>query len=501
MRREVTVEADGSLRVPAEVCEAMAWPAGAGVVLESGAGEIALRPAPDVSREDAAPVKERAREHAAEMHAIGQAAVPPTEGDPQAGRAPHLAFEGHTPSVPASCYVSPAATLIGDVVLGEECSVWPGAVLRGDVNRIRVGARTNIQDGAVVHVHHGEGSCRIGQSVTVGHQAVVHACEVADHVLVGIHAVVLDGARIGERCLIGAGSVVTPGTVVPPGKLVLGVPAKVARDLTAAESESILWHADHYVSLREQYLRPPPAADAPRPPHHVQEPPQRGERPRYLCRRVREPITIDGALTESAWGAVPPLPPLQLATGAGAPVMATEVKACWDDRHLYVAFSCHDSDIWGTYEERDAPLYDEEVVEVFLCPTGDLAHYFEFEVSPRNTLFDARVFGPTLDRRAMIVDRGWDAPGIRTAVGVAGTLDRRDDVDLGWIAELAIPFADLGLPGPPIPGTVWRANFYRIERGEVEEFTAWSPTYREPADFHVPQCFGELVFEENGVVE
>src|SRR5262249_49828664 len=116
------------------------------------------------------------------------------------------------------------------------------------------------------------------------------------------------------------------------------------------------------------------------------------------------------------------------------------------------------------------------------------------EVSPLNTVFDARVFSPERDRRSMLVDRDWNAPGLRTAAGVSGTLDRRDDTDLGWIAELAIPFADLGLDGPPAPGTVWRANFYRIERGHVEEFPAWSPTFKEPPDFHLPDCFGELVF-------
>src|SRR5262249_35851456 len=147
---------------------------------------------------------------------------------------------------------------------GVDCSIWPGVVLRGDVARIRIGARTNIQDGSVVHVHPGGGHCRIGEGVTIGHQATVHACEVADHVLIGIHAVVLDGVKIGERASIGAGSVVTPGTEIPSGKLVLGVPGRVIRDLTPEEIQSILWHADAYVSLKEQY-RSPAAAPAPPP--------------------------------------------------------------------------------------------------------------------------------------------------------------------------------------------------------------------------------------------
>src|SRR5437763_1580346 len=135
----------------------------------------------------------------------------------------------------------------GDVTLGEDCSIWPGAVLRGDVNVMRVGPRTNVQDGAVLHVNPGSGALRIGAGVTIGHEAMVHSCQVGDDVLIGIHATVLDGAVVGDRCLIGAGAVVTPGTVVPPGKLVLGVPGRVVRDLNDEELESIRWHADSYV--------------------------------------------------------------------------------------------------------------------------------------------------------------------------------------------------------------------------------------------------------------
>jgi hypothetical protein len=206
---------------------------------------------------------------------------------------------------------------------------------------------------------------------------------------------------------------------------------------------------------------------------------------------------IDGSLDDAGWVGVPKLSPLVLSNGGGAPVQATELRACWDDRNLYVSFACKDTDIWANYENRDDPLYDEEVVELFLCPTGDLRHYFELEVSPANVLFDAKVFSPDGDRSLMLVDREWNGMGIRSAVRVSGTLNDRTSPDLGWITEIAVPFKDLGLDGPPAPGTVWRANFYRIERGEVTEFTAWSPTYKEPADFHVPACFGELVFVDD----
>ena len=192
--------------------------------------------------------------------------------------------------------------------------------------------------------------------------------------------------------------------------------------------------------------------------------------------------------------AAEPASAFTLSEGSGPPRFPTEARLCWDETHLYVAFSCRDTDIWGTYTQRDEPLFDEEVVEIFLCPSGNLAHYFEFEVSPRNTVFDAKVFNPEGDRRTMLVDREWNAAGLRTAVRVAGTLAQRDDHDLGWIAELAIPFADLGLSGPPAPNEQWRMNLYRIERGEVEEFSAWSPTLKSPPDFHVPSRFGTLVF-------
>ncbi|HEU4753798.1 MAG TPA: carbohydrate-binding family 9-like protein, partial [Armatimonadota bacterium] len=360
----------------------------------------------------------------------------------------------------------------------------------------RVGAGTNIQEGAILHVSP-HLPCVVGAGVTIGHQATVHACTIADRVLVGIHAVVLDGARVGEHCILAAGTVVPPGMEIPAGKMVMGVPAKVVRDLTPEEIQRVHWNADSYVSLKNQYRNPAaPAAPIPEAPPKP-APPPRGALPRYECRRAstrQGPIRIDGSLDEAAWAVTPALSPLVHSDGRGEPREATEVKACWDDRFLYIAFACKDTDIWGNFEKRDDPLYDEEVVEVFLCPTGDLRHYFELEVSPLNVVFDAKVFNPEGDRRTMLVDREWNSEGLRTAVRVSGTLNDRSSPDIGWIAEIALPFADLGLSGPPAPGSVWRANFYRIERGHETEFTAWSPTYRDPADFHVPSCFGELVF-------
>src|SRR3954469_16038665 len=157
-----------------------------------------------------------------------------------------------TPVIPASAFIAPSATVIGDVTLGEEVSVWYGAVLRGDINRIRVGAHSNIQDGSVVHIDSGYDTT-IGEWVTVGHRAIVHACTIADEVLVGMGSIILDGAEIGARSIIGAGALVTGGKVIPPGSLVLGSPAKVVRVLDEDEQLDIRRWAERYVTLSRVY--------------------------------------------------------------------------------------------------------------------------------------------------------------------------------------------------------------------------------------------------------
>jgi hypothetical protein len=215
--------------------------------------------------------------------------------------------------------------------------------------------------------------------------------------------------------------------------------------------------------------------------------------PTLVAHRVASPVEIDADLTKPVWRSIAPAV-LTPATGEAQHVQRTEVRACWTTGWLYLAFDCADRDVWGTYCVRDEPLYEEEVVEAFLSPTGDLARYVELEVSPHNVVFDARVFSPELKRSSMTVDRGWDLPGLVTAVQVRGTLDRRDDVDEGWSVEIAIPFAGLPEAREPTPGTEWRANFYRIDRADPPEFTAWSPTLVRPADFHVPARFGILRF-------
>jgi carbonic anhydrase/acetyltransferase-like protein (isoleucine patch superfamily) len=164
------------------------------------------------------------------------------------------AFLGIHPRLDESNFVAPTATVIGDVTVGRESSIWFGAVLRGDVNWIRIGECSNVQDNAVVHVTHRTAPTEIGSYVTIGHQAVVHGCTVQDRVLLGIGCVILDGAEIGSDTIVGAGAVVTPMTVIPPGSLVVGVPAKVVRTLSEEEKTGIRQNAENYVRYSRIYL-------------------------------------------------------------------------------------------------------------------------------------------------------------------------------------------------------------------------------------------------------
>jgi carbonic anhydrase/acetyltransferase-like protein (isoleucine patch superfamily) len=150
------------------------------------------------------------------------------------------------PKLGQGVYIAQTAVVIGDVTLGAHSSVWYGAVLRGDINRIVVGHHTNIQDNAVLHLAD-DFACSVGNWVTVGHSAIVHACTIGDEVLVGMGAVILDGAVIGKQSIIGAKALVKQGMKIPPGSLVLGVPAKVVRPLTRKERTRLKWWAKKYV--------------------------------------------------------------------------------------------------------------------------------------------------------------------------------------------------------------------------------------------------------------
>ncbi|MGE9267011.1 MAG: gamma carbonic anhydrase family protein [Verrucomicrobiales bacterium] len=162
-------------------------------------------------------------------------------------------FENVWPEVPESAFVAGSADVIGRVRLGEESSVWYGAVLRGDINEISVGPRSNIQDNAVVHLADDYG-CHVGEWVTVGHSAVIHACTIKDEVLVGMGAVVLDGAVVGERSIIGAKALVTGGMEIPPGSLVLGSPARVVKTLDLEAQRGVKGWAEKYVKVSRKFL-------------------------------------------------------------------------------------------------------------------------------------------------------------------------------------------------------------------------------------------------------
>ena len=158
-----------------------------------------------------------------------------------------------SPNVDPSAFIAASADLIGAVTIGEEASIWYASVLRADINHIKIGARSNIQDGCVIHLASDQGT-EVGQYVTVGHKAILHACWIDNEVLVGMGAIVMDGVEIGARSIIGAGALVTMGTKVPDGSLVVGSPARVVRQLSPEEQASVKGWAENYVQLSRRYL-------------------------------------------------------------------------------------------------------------------------------------------------------------------------------------------------------------------------------------------------------
>ena len=167
---------------------------------------------------------------------------------------------GHNPQLGQRVYIDPDSTLIGDVVFGDDCSVWPAAVVRGDMHRIRIGERCSVQDGAVLHITHASDynpdgwPLTIGDDVTIGHQAVLHGCTVGSRVLIGIGSIVMDGAVVEDEVIVGAGCMVPPGKTLESGYVYVGNPARQLRRLTDKERSFFVYTAGNYVKLKDQYL-------------------------------------------------------------------------------------------------------------------------------------------------------------------------------------------------------------------------------------------------------
>ncbi|MCB1077469.1 MAG: gamma carbonic anhydrase family protein [Verrucomicrobiae bacterium] len=161
--------------------------------------------------------------------------------------------KGIQPQFGANCYLAENATIVGDVIAGDDCSFWFQCVVRGDVNSIRIGNKVNIQDGAVIHCTYQRAATIIGDNVSIGHRAIVHGCTLENNVLIGMGAIVMDGAEIGARSIVGAGAVVTQGQRIPPGSLVLGSPGRVVRALSRDEQASIRGWAEKYIRVAREH--------------------------------------------------------------------------------------------------------------------------------------------------------------------------------------------------------------------------------------------------------
>ena len=166
---------------------------------------------------------------------------------------------GKRPEIAASAYIDPAAVVIGDVMIGEDSSVWPCTVIRGDVHYIRIGARTNIQDGSVLHVMRDEYPLVLGDNVTIGHSVTLHGCKIESRCLIGMGSVILNGVTIGEGSIVAAGTLLTERTTIPPRSLVMGAPGKVKRTLTAIDQATIDMYARRYVEYKNIYREEPTA--------------------------------------------------------------------------------------------------------------------------------------------------------------------------------------------------------------------------------------------------
>ena len=163
-------------------------------------------------------------------------------------------FNGKSPDIDKTSYISPSVDVIGDVSIGKDSSIWFGSVLRGDMHYIKIGSRTNIQDNSIIHVTTDLYPTIIGDEVTIGHNVIVHGCQIEDRCLIGMGSIIMDGVVIGSGSLIGAGALISPGTNIPPNSLVVGLPGKIVRSTTSKEQNEIIERAQHYIDFSKKYI-------------------------------------------------------------------------------------------------------------------------------------------------------------------------------------------------------------------------------------------------------
>lgn len=220
--------------------------------------------------------------------------------------------------------------------------------------------------------------------------------------------------------------------------------------------------------------------------------------PLYICHRTTGPIKVDGILNEDSWKKAPTADFWLMGNSFKKATQNTTAKLCWDDKYLYVGFECADTNIYTRYTQHDDALFNDDAVEAFINPSGDLIHYFEFEVSPTNVTYDLKITNPTGNTHTTTYDASWECPGILTATKVIGTVNNDKDTDTGWSVEMAIPLkAFQGAPNcPPINGDRWRMNMFRCGEAPVNEYDNWSLILDPDASFHTPSRFGALVFKK-----
>ncbi len=162
-------------------------------------------------------------------------------------------YKNKKPKIAKTAIIFPQVTILGEVEINENVNIWPNSVIRADINSVKIGKNSNIQDGTVIHVGYGKDSTKIGENVTIGHNCTIHGCEIASNTLIGMGATILNGAKIGKGSIVGAGALIKENFIVPERKLVVGVPGKIVRDISDEEYENILDSADEYIELAKNY--------------------------------------------------------------------------------------------------------------------------------------------------------------------------------------------------------------------------------------------------------